>query len=120
MFGKEKTIKRTRKIKGDLCKQVYRAMRQPQSEDDIRLQEGERITEHIRFGRHIDMDISLCGSYYEDNTDNRPFTEAVLYYDGQEVTRREFDDPKFFGTWKLHHKNKTYCVTLVPTDIAYE
>lgn len=120
MFGKPKVIHKTKKVDRKKSRQIYDAMRQPQNADDIRLKNGEILTETIRFNRHIDMDISLYGTEYEDGEDNRPYTVAALYYDSFEVNRKVFDDPKFFGVWKLTYKNKTYSAELIPKDIDYE
>lgn len=85
----------------------------PTTPHDKALKQGERIRETVQFGRHIEMDICICGVEFIKGDDNRPYTEAILYDDSQEVDHSEAYE-HFFGIWSLSHNGKTYTAELFP------
>ena len=79
---------------------------QPESEDQC-LDEDETMSYTACFGHGIEMDIKVCGVQFEEDGDNRPWTEAVLFENGCELCCSEPDE-EFFKEWALEYEGKTY------------
>lgn len=85
---------------------------EPKSEDDC-LGEDSTIINTVNFGKGIEMDIKLCGvQYREDEDTNKPWTEAVLFDNGAEVTCSEPDD-EYFQKWELEYDGMIYTANVM-------
>lgn len=71
--------------------------------DKYGLKRDESYTHTAKFPGHMEMDIKLviCDG------ENRPYTEAVLFKDGQEVACTDCGE-KLIGTWELEHEGTIY------------
>ena len=92
------------------AKEIDRLLKtQPKTEEQCF---GEDDTTHNKtalFDNGIEVDVKLCGVQYVKGDDNRPWTEAVLFKNGSEVTCTEPSDG-FFGKWSLEMDGNTYIV----------
>ena len=82
------------------------------------LKRDEVIAEVVRFPlTGFEMDIK-CVIPMEET--EKPWTEAVLFYEGREVAMTEPDET-FFDTWELSYGDHTFTAIIVPetssTDI---
>lgn len=71
----------------------------------------ETIMHTADFGGGIEMDVKLCGVAYEEDSDNLPWTEAVLFHDGCQVAMCEPDE-EYFTVWELEYEGVTYAVNV--------
>lgn len=78
----------------------------PQSESDC-FGEDETISHTAVFENGIEMDIKVCGVQYEEDEENLPWTEAVLFDHGSEVCCSEPAE-EFFGSWELEYNGTKY------------
>lgn len=67
---------------------------------------NDTISNTIKFGNGIEMDIKICGA-----DDDAPWTEAVLFDHDQEVTVSEPSE-EYFGDWELAYGNNLYIGTI--------
>ena len=105
-FSKAKLIQTILKMTG---KEIY---------DSYGLKRDEVIAEVVRFPlTGFEMDIK-CVIPTEET--EKPWTEAVLFYEGREVAMTEPDET-FFDTWELSYGDHTFTAIVVPetsnTDI---
>ena len=71
--------------------------------------ENETITETVKFEDGYEMDIKICGVQFKKDESNLPWTEAVLFHNGNEVTFTEpFED--FEGEWLCEDDENTFTV----------
>lgn len=77
--------------------------------------EDETITHTVMFGNGMEMDIKLCGVQYEEGGCNKPWTEAVLFKNGNQVSCTEPDEI-YLGEWCLEYDGDEY-VTRVETAL---
>ena len=73
--------------------------------------EDETYSVTARFDDGIEMDIKLCGVQFQEDEDNLPWTEAVLFKNGTEVMCSEPED-EFFGEWMLTYGQDCYIVNI--------
>lgn len=69
--------------------------------------EDEIISYTAKYKDGMEMDIKLCGVQYEEGSSNLPWTEAVLFKDGTEVSCCEPSD-EFFGKWMFWYNGNHY------------
>ena len=105
-FSKAELIQTILKMTG---KEIY---------DSYGLKRDEVIAEVVRFPlTGFEMDIK-CVIPTEET--EKPWTEAVLFYEGREVAMTEPDET-FFDTWELSYVDHTFTAIIVPetssTDI---
>lgn len=79
---------------------------------------NECITYTSKFTNNVEMEISLC---FAD--EGNPYTQAVLYKNGQEISRSDCEDT-FFGEWRLEdHTRNDYTISFVtivrPAETEY-
>lgn len=79
---------------------------------------NEHITYTSKFKNNVEMEISLC---FAD--EGNPYTQAVLYKNGQEISRSDCEDT-FFGEWRLEdHTRNDYTISFVtivrPAETEY-
>lgn len=101
-------------ITEDIASKIKRLLEtQPTCESEC-FGEDEKITYSARFDDGYEIDVQLCGVQYEEsNTDNSPWTQAVLYdRNGSEVCFTEPND-EFFGEWVLTTDDTTYVVDVI-------
>lgn len=84
--------------------------REPQSEAEC-MGEDTIITHTAVFDDGFEVDVKCCGVQYQEGVSNRPWTEAVLFHHGYEITFTEPEED-YFGTWTLWHGNDAYVVTV--------
>ena len=85
--------------------------------NDIRRRYDKDHTESytVSFGNGIEMDIKLCCSdFWENETGNPLWTEAVLFKDGREIGSSAPDD-RFLGRWEVEADNVVYSVDVIQT-----
>ena len=64
------------------------------------------------FPDNYEVDVKLCGVRFDENeTDNLPYTEAVLFHNGSEVTNTE-PETEFFGDWELEADGNQYAISV--------
>lgn len=65
--------------------------------------ENEKITYTVRFPDDVEMDLEICGVQYQEGESNLPWTQAVLFLHGCELT---FTEPEgdFCGKWTLYRQ----------------
>lgn len=85
----------------------------PETESDC-FGEDEKISYTAEFPNGILMDVEICGVQYEEDGDNLPWTQAVLYQKGkgeayQECTFTDVSDD-FWGSWELEFEGNIYTV----------
>ena len=72
----------------------------------------------VSFGKGIEMDIKLCCSnFYESDTSNPLWTEAVLFDDGHEIAKTDPED-RFFGLWEIETNDTIYMVNVVDEGLS--
>lgn len=80
---------------------------EPRSEEEC-MGEDEAISHTADFGDGIQMDVKLCGvQYHEEESSNRPWTEAVLFDHGSEVACSDPEE-NYFGKWELEYGGVSY------------
>jgi len=79
---------------------------EPKTEEDC-FGEDDAIVYTVEFEDGYEMDIKVCGVQFREGESNLPWTEAVLFRNGQEVCCSEPDDV-FFGEWILSCKGKEF------------
>lgn len=79
---------------------------EPHSQEEC-LGEDFQIVFTADFGNGLEMDIKLCGVSYEEENCNLPWTEAVLFRNGCELTHSEVSD-EYFGLWELEYDGDVY------------
>lgn len=86
---------------------------EPCSEEEC-LGEDEPIVYTAQFEDDIEMDIKICGVQYDDGEGacNLPWTEAVLFHNGEEVACTEPSE-SLLGEWTLDYDGITYHVNAV-------
>ena len=84
----------------------------PESEDDTFT---ETYTVSADFGNGIEVDVKLCGVRFMDDSDNLPWTEAVIFNNGSEVCCSEPSD-EFFGEWAFDIDGAEYVVVVKRGD----
>ena len=77
----------------------YLLEHEPKTEKEC-MPEDEVITYTADFGNGFEMDVKICGVQYQEGQDNLPWTEAVLFYEGEEIACSEPSE-NFFGVWGL-------------------
>jgi hypothetical protein len=82
---------------------------QPESKDQC-FGEDKKISHTVRFENGIEMDIQLCGVQFKDGESNLPWTQAVLYEDGKELTFSDSVGDEFIGEWYLSFDGNSYVV----------
>lgn len=77
--------------------------------------EDETYTHSVTFPDGCFVCVDICGVRYEEDSDNLPWTQAVLYNkDGCEITYTE-PEGDFFGEWYLEsYDGDEYVVEVVP------
>lgn len=89
----------------------YLLSHEPKTEEEC-FGEDLIVTYSCKFGNtDVEMDIKLCGVYFEDGESNLPWTEAVLFKNGSEVNYTEVCD-EYFGEWELEYNGDTYKCTV--------
>lgn len=76
--------------------------------------ENEKISYTVELPGNMLMDIEICGVQYEEDQDNLPWTQAVLYQKGkgdayQECTFTDVSED-LFGLWELEFEGNVYAV----------
>lgn len=79
------------------------------------LHEDETITETANFGNGMEMDIKCCGVQFTEGYDNRAWSEAVLFHNGNEVSCSPADCA-FDGDWELEYNGNTYITHVIQED----
>ncbi|MCD8084591.1 MAG: hypothetical protein LUE86_14060 [Clostridiales bacterium] len=74
--------------------------------------EDERISYTAVFDDGREMDIQMCGVQFREGEANRPWTQAVLYDNGAELTFSDAED-YYFGTWELEWEDERYVVEVM-------
>lgn len=69
--------------------------------------ENDSFTRTVKFDDGMEMDIKLCGVEFLDDSSNLPYTEAVLFKNGSEVSCSDACD-NFTGEWELENGKNTY------------
>jgi rubrerythrin len=88
---------------------IYRMLHTQPLDEEHCMGEDETYSETAVFDDGYEVDVKLCGVRYEEGGDNTPWTEAVLFKDGCEVTCTDVSD-EFFGEWRLETDDETYVV----------
>lgn len=78
----------------------------------------ETISYSANFGNGIKMNVKLCGVKYEEDGENRPWTEAVLFDQGYELCCSEAGD-KYFGEWALDHEGIRYIAEVIAEPVTH-
>lgn len=85
---------------------------EPSCEEEC-FSESQTISLTAKFDNGYEMDVKICGvQYHEDETSNLPFTEAVLFKDGRQVTFTEPADD-LFGQWELEADGHVFITDVV-------
>ena len=72
--------------------------------------EDEKYSVRATFSNGYSMCIELCGVQYDENSDNTPYSQAVLYDEkGNQIAYSE-PDWEFFGEWSFDYEGATYTV----------
>ena len=94
-------------VPGEMAKKIdYYLSHEPVSEEEC-FGEDAVITYTAKFEDGMEMDIKLCGVQYEEEESNLPWTEAVLFRNGCELTHSEVSD-EYFGLWELEYDGDVY------------
>lgn len=64
------------------------------------------------FDDGIEMDVKICGVQYEENGNNTPWTEAVLFMNGHELCCTEVGED-FLGEWELEYDGTKYITEVI-------
>ena len=71
----------------------------------------ETISENVRFSDDIEIDIKIVIC---EGTE-KPYTEAVIFKDGSEISCSCPED-YFLGDWVLEYLDDTYVITIIVAD----
>ena len=101
------------RISPDLAKKIdYLLSYNPKNETEC-FGEDETISVTAIFDHGYEVDIKLCGVQFDEREeDNRPWTEAVLFNNGYEITTTEVNN-EFFGVWELETEDIKFKILVV-------
>lgn len=74
--------------------------------------EDETIMYTIDFPNNMSVDVKVCGVQFEDGNENLPWTEAVLFKDGYEISCTEPAE-EIKGEWILFDGEDKYIVNVM-------
>ena len=78
---------------------------------DSCMTEEETIVFTANFGNGIERDVKVCGVEYLYGESNLPWTEAVLFKDGSEISHTDPQED-LFGEWEFEIGNDKYVVEI--------
>ena len=108
-----KEEKQTIKVPLTLANHIEKLLsKEPKNEDEC-FGENDVICLTVNFNDGYEIDIKLCGVNFDPESEsNLPWTEAVLFHNGAEVTYSEPNET-FFGQGYLINNNIKYIVNVV-------
>ena len=87
---------------------IKKFLAEPKSEEEC-LGEDFTYIHSVTFKNGLEADIKICGVQYEEGGYNAPYTEAVLFKNGCEVSCTDVECV-FFGRWILKYDGDLYLV----------
>ena len=73
--------------------------------------DGKEMSYTVSFNNSVRAEIKLCGAYSTADDPAIPFTEGILYVNG-EVAALTGQDDSFFGDWEFECGDDIYIVTV--------
>lgn len=98
-------------IKGSEMDRINQLLHEePKSASDC-MGEDETIIYTVDFPNDMSVDVKVCGVQFEEGSDNLPWTEAVLFKAGYEISCTEPAE-EIKGEWILYDGEDEYVVNV--------
>lgn len=105
-------MKRSLIIPGEKAEYIKKLLStEPACERDC-LDPDAPIVFTVPFENNVEIDIKVCGVVYREGESNKPWTEAVLFKNGNECKVQANPDDVFFKTWSIEYEKEIYEVEI--------